>query len=324
MKLVVKMQFGSHIYGTNLPTSDLDYKAIYLPEPRDILLQKAKGTVHQNTNPENIKNQPTDVDIEYFTLQKYLELLLQGQTVALDMLFCPDQFIVGGDHLDLWREIQKNKDRFLHSGVLSFIGYCRTQANKYGIKGSRMRAIKDSLDLFSMLKKDTKLYEKVRLENVNYDSLLTNEHINLIIHRGASGKDEPHLEICNRKFGMRTKLQYIVETLQRIYDEYGHRAKLAESNEGIDWKALMHAVRVQCEARELLTTGSITFPRPEKDLLLKIRKGKIDYKEVAKIIEEGLDEVEKLPSNLPDKPDKQFAEDLIFEIYKNVVGGTYD
>ena len=31
LNLIVKMQFGSHVYGTDLPTSDLDYKAVYLP-----------------------------------------------------------------------------------------------------------------------------------------------------------------------------------------------------------------------------------------------------------------------------------------------------
>lgn len=41
------------------------------------------------------------------------------------------------------------------------------------------------------------------------------------------------------------------EIAQRLVNEYGQRALQAERNEGIDWKALSHAVRVGREALEL-------------------------------------------------------------------------
>ena len=37
---LVRMQFGSHVYGTNTPASDLDFKAVHLPPARDILLPR--------------------------------------------------------------------------------------------------------------------------------------------------------------------------------------------------------------------------------------------------------------------------------------------
>ena len=46
MNLVVKMKFGSHLYGTSTPLSDIDYKAVYIPEARDIILQRIQGTIH--------------------------------------------------------------------------------------------------------------------------------------------------------------------------------------------------------------------------------------------------------------------------------------
>lgn len=38
MNKILEMKFGSHLYGTNTPNSDLDYKAIYLPTAREIIL----------------------------------------------------------------------------------------------------------------------------------------------------------------------------------------------------------------------------------------------------------------------------------------------
>ena len=38
--IVVKMKFGSHLYGTATPKSDIDYKGVYLPSREEILLGK--------------------------------------------------------------------------------------------------------------------------------------------------------------------------------------------------------------------------------------------------------------------------------------------
>src|ERR1700683_2655735 len=91
MDLIVMMRFGSHLYGTATPESDLDLKGVYLPEARDILLQRVKATVTSNrVKAAGEKNEAGDVDSEFYSLQRYLDLLAEGQTVALDMLFAPD------------------------------------------------------------------------------------------------------------------------------------------------------------------------------------------------------------------------------------------
>ena len=79
MELIVNMRFGSHLYGTDTPDSDLDLKAVYLPEAHDILLQRVKATVTSNrVNAAGHKNQAGDVDSEIYSLQRYLHLLAEG------------------------------------------------------------------------------------------------------------------------------------------------------------------------------------------------------------------------------------------------------
>jgi hypothetical protein len=45
MDLIVEMRFGSHLYGTATPQSDLDLKAVYLPDARDTLLQRVPNMI---------------------------------------------------------------------------------------------------------------------------------------------------------------------------------------------------------------------------------------------------------------------------------------
>src|SRR6516162_8798992 len=113
MKLIVEMRFGSHLYGTTTPLSDLDYKGVYIPDARDILLQRVRRSVSQS-RPKALgeKNSAGDVDRELYSLQRFLELLAEGQTVALDMLFAPDAVMLRQPE-PVWHEIQSNSYRLV-------------------------------------------------------------------------------------------------------------------------------------------------------------------------------------------------------------------
>jgi hypothetical protein len=130
-----------------------------------------------------------------------------------------------------------------------------------------------------------------------------------------------YFEVCNRKFQMTNSVKYVLAILNKIYNEYGQRAKLAQVNEGIDWKSLSHATRVNFEGQELLMTGFITFPCPERQLLLDIKTGKMSYAEVEKLIEDGLQQLEEAQktSTLRDEPDVQWADDFLYEVYSDIV-----
>ena len=337
LDLIVKMQFGSHVYGTNVPDSDLDYKAIYLPSAKNILLQKVQNTyqIHTKDGYQD-KNTKEDEDLEIFSLQRYLQLLLEGQTVALDMLFVPEKFISykkkeqvkfsGGVYPHcLWDILRDQKAVFLHSGVSSFAGYCRTQANKYGIKGSRMRAVRDSIDFLEDIVDEK--YRTLKLRDaVDFPAFLYfcqgREFANMVeLPNKAQNTMVTYFEVVGRKFELGVTVKECLRRLNKIWNNYGERARQAMNNEGIDWKALMHAVRVQSEAAELLLTGHITFPRPEAPLLLKIRKGELPYSQVAELIENGLDELEQIQANsiLPSEPDYKAVEQIILDEYSKIV-----
>lgn len=91
MQAIVEIKFGSHLYGTNTASSDLDIKGIYLPAKKDICLQRIQPVLAtKRAKSPGEKNTSEDVDYELYSPGKYLALLAEGQTVALDMLFAPE------------------------------------------------------------------------------------------------------------------------------------------------------------------------------------------------------------------------------------------
>lgn len=98
--------------------------------------------------------------------------------------------------------------------------------------------------------------------------------------------------------------------------KHGQRPEL-ENEFGFDTKAAMHMIRLTYEGIELMQTGRITFPRPEKELLLEIRKGEWQQ---AKVEAHFLDLEQRLrdaeaESSLPQKVDLDKISTLVATAY---------
>jgi hypothetical protein len=334
MNKILEIKFGSHLYGTNTPESDMDFKGIYLPEPREIILGTYKKTIQiKRAKKECERNTKDDVDLEIFSLDRFLELLTEGQTVALDMVFAPDENCTFNyENINIWRAIKLHRHELLTKNVNAFVGYARQQAAKYGIKGSRMDALKRVMALLDHCYENGEAYVKLKHRTTEIEALVQEcqELVSLeklplveIVMLKAADKvtDAPHLQVCGRKVPLTSTIKFAREVYGKILDGYGQRSQKAHLAGGVDWKALSHAVRVNGEALELLRTGHITFPRPDRDLLLQIKTGKLPYEQVAELIEKGLADLYEAHavSVLPNEPNTQWYKDLVFEAYSRIV-----
>ncbi len=307
MKTIVQIKFGSHLYGTSTPASDLDIKGVYLPSSRDILLQTIKEVVSfKRDKMEGEKNTSQDVDFELYSVKKFLDLLAQGQTVALDMLFAPESAMMIEPSPE-WDQIKKFAPKLFTKQASSFLGYCRHQANKYGIKGSRIASAKRALDYIADGQR--RYGHTARLGIIE-------DRLELIVNEFLILKDDV-FEICGKKALLSAPIKSACAIAQKLVDDYGERALSAQKNENIDWKALSHAVRVGYEAIEFLKTGHITFPRPEASHLLDIKLGKFTFYQVGDEIEQLLVDVEDATkaSNLQDNFDQNLIDDFILELH---------
>jgi len=319
MDLIMEIRFGSHLYGTATPQSDLDFKAVYIPDARDILLQRVRDNISISPDKDaGARNSPGDVDREIFSLQRYLSLLAEGQTMALDMLFAPDSAMTMAP-APLWREVQANAHRLVTRRASAFLRYCRQQANKYGIKGSRIAVARQVLAVFESAEAAYGTTAKLAVAETEMNVFEAGaDHSAFVDLPTPSGQIVRHLEVCGKKMPFTSSIKSAREIAQRLVDEYGQRALQAEQNQGIDWKALSHAVRVGREALELFTTGRITFPLPCANEMLSIKRGELSYERVAEIIEQLLVQVEAAAeiSSLPESPDQAFIDDLVTRAYR--------
>lgn len=319
LNMIVLLTYGSHLYGTNTPQSDKDFKGVFMPTKEQIYLGKIPKSYHESSGDDKSKNTREDTDIEIYSLHYFIKLACEGQTVALDMLHAPMN--KWRTYSNLWLRIVENRSKFYTKNMKAFVGYARRQAAKYGIKGSRLNAAKSVLDfIFDFDYVNNNATEYWRLKEV-WDRLPEGEHIH-------KDKVDPNglkvYEVCNKKVQETATLMYLRGVINKFYVSYGERARQAQQNKGIDFKAVSHAIRAAMQCKQIFINGTIEYPLPGAKLLKQIKAGELDYiTKVAPLLERLMDEVENLSknSNLPEKVDRKFWDDFIMKEVEEYLNG---
>jgi len=88
----------------------------------------------------------------------------------------------------------------------------------------------------------------------------------------------------------------------------------------IDGKNMMHSKRLMSMAREIAEGKGINVRRDDAEYLISIRRGEIDLETLIDEVEKEIVEIDELfaNSNLPDKVDKDFVNDLLIKIRKSI------
>lgn len=311
---IVKMKFGSHLYGLDTPNSDIDYKSVYVPRLENLLLGNYAGTIKNSTGNPHEKNQAGDIDDEVISLPKFIKHACDGETFVIDMLHCESPIM----DTPIWRDLVANRTMFYSKSLRSYMGYVKKQAAKYGLKGTRLSCIRLAIETLEQLDPNLTIAE-VR------EALYFGEYAKWVKtpSKHPDMADQEFYEVNMKKYQSTNSVGYVVEQLRKMWDGYGHRAKLAEKNEGVDWKALSHALRAGYQARDIYRNGDFRYPLAETDYLLAVKTGQLDYKsDVAPVLESLVSEVEALAdvSTFPEKVDRNFWDKWLLETYSNLYG----
>lgn len=280
---IVSSKFGSHLYGTDTPNSDKDYRGVFLPTKAEVLLGQIPKSIH------------LEGDTEYYSLHYFIKLACDGQTVAFDMLH--SNMLMQDS--DIWTAIKANKHKFYSKNIKAFIGYARTQAAKYSLKGERLITAKKVIDVLNSADMNDKL-------SVVWDKI-AGDHI---YPREDAPNGINQVQVCGKVLQETMNVHYAKSILESFVNEFGQRAKKAEISSGKDWKAISHAVRVLLEVEELLMHKTITFPLLEHDLVRNIKLGKVDLDYVITLIDQKEIKVNQLlsQSTFPEQADRAFWE----------------
>lgn len=343
MKTVAKILFGSKLYGTDGPESDTDFKEIFVPDSRSLVIGNAKNHMSNNTGKDGMKNTSADIDHELFSLKYFIGLAMEGETVALDFLHAPADKVVHTDLPHVWSELQANRARFYTTRMKSYLGYIRKQAAKYGIKGSRMAALRQVVDMLNTVKHEkwsgaaanelnvkitTGLYgKKIRIKDLK-DRFPVNEFCEWASDGNQKAGYQDFYVVLGRKFQITISVEEMKRAIYKLWDEYGHRSRQAEANSGIDFKALSHALRGGYQLQEIYQTGDLIYPLKNAEHIRAVKSGEIRFKEVQEELEDVVSCIEILAeqarkNGMREKPDPDFWNSFIERVYLESITSDY-
>ena len=340
-RLVFATLYGSKLYGTDSPTSDTDVRGVFIPNIRDLLL--GAWPQHYVFKPE--KDTDEQVDEQYLSLHYFLKLLTQGETNCLDMFFSYTNKDASLATSPVYEELIKNKDKIITCNVTKYLGYCKSQALKYSIKGDRIANYEALREVISHCRNPSGVTLETELR-VQYilgpgalyamgdpeDYTKNNVHVGTRFPiKGSPLGEHCYLLLCDNKerflmvsghlFPLNANLNTTNDSIEKCLKSYGQRAFNAAADNGADYKALSHALRVAYQAQELLRTGTITFPLTGSALQtvreVKFKQTDMTYNDIIDLIQANVEIVESnlKTTTLPKHPDWNWINDFILNLY---------
>lgn len=298
-KIIFEGITGSHLYGTSLPSSDKDIRGVFIPTEEFYF-----GFLE---NVEQIEFK--EPDVTYWEIQKFFKLCLDNNPNILELLFIPHEFTIIPETNE-WIDILDNKNLFLSSKAKhTFSGYAISQLHR--IKQHREW----------LLNPPGKQPERkdFGLPNTN---VIIRDQINAYDELIAKGEilelSFNALEVLQREKAYINAAKYWTNYKEWERNRNPQRAE-SERKFGYDTKHASHLFRLLGEGKELLTTGHITFPRPDAENLLTIRYGKYSYDELINMIGGDIDSYFKSFEDkiiLPHSSDRKKADKLCQKLIK--------
>lgn len=309
MHIIVKMMFGSHLYGTATPASDRDYKGIFLPILDSLLTGQAQRTMSESTKVSTAaKNTNLDVDSDLYSLQYFLELASQGETVALDMLHAPESALTVTS--PLWKDLVAHRAKFYTRNLKPLVRYARRQAAKYGVKGSRLHEAKRVLDFFRQQSSTVKILDV-------WDALPAGEHI----HKTQNERDAIY-EVCGKKMVAHGRCAHYAEMLEHFIQRYGDRAGRPSTMKELTGRPspMRFGQRIRSSTFSRMEGSRTLYLKPS---IFGASSRDLTYlTEVAPCLDALIDEVEGLSdkSALPEQVDREWWNKWLLKVLHEAYG----
>lgn len=296
---IIWITVGSNLYGTNTPTSDEDYMGIFMPDEEYVIGMKRVNEVDLSikSKKEDGKNDEDAVDNKYYEYRQYLMKAVDNNPNILELLFVNKENIKFIN--DFGMELLDNAHLFPHKGLKKkFLGYAFSQKHKMVIRTEHYHTIKEANEYFQAFLDDDLQHETLRERRKMLTALFVERYSpSFLVEKKG------HFELGDLKFQKHVPVGKMAKAVAERFAKASHRKGLMEKY-GYDTKFGSHLVRLMLEGKALLETGKLTFPLKEANLLLAIKQGKYEMKEILQMAEQFEAEIESGVDNseLPAKP----------------------
>lgn len=302
MKILFKTRYGSTLYGTSIPSSDEDIRAVYLPPIQDCILQKVSRAFEGKESEDHTT----------FSLQYFGKLLNEGQNIAIEMICAPDSMVL--ETSDIFEYIRKSRKYFFSKNMHSFCSFARNMVSKYSVRVDRLNETEEALKVITSYLDSISILKLGQI----WDLLPTGQYLEKKINDRNTNTDNRIYMVCGRQIQATVPIRIAYEVISGLKANYGERVLKAQSND-FDYKAINHSFRVLYQVKEIVETKDLVFPLQNANWLRDVRLGKYHF--INDGLQEKLDsllsETEKLvaESDLPDKPNQDLLNNIILNAY---------
>lgn len=259
-RMMCLMRFGAPIYGLDSVESDLDIRGVYVPFDEDGNASFKKTHRNFSTNP-NEKNSNADVDVSLWSIGKFLDMYLKSNLVVMDMIHVPldSENMVFCD--DMWKYIRDNRHEFYSKELSKNKVYVRKQIDRYGVVGSKVKALNNVVDILEKSIFGSKNNKKTIAQiDQFFDKLLDlskdNEHIK--VYAGYADPSQLAFSVVNKSFGINTPIKQVLSSLRKQLTNTANDYHAANNNV-YDKKAISHAVRALLQCRDIVDYGDVVL-----------------------------------------------------------------
>lgn len=304
---------GSHAYGTNIETSDVDIRGIALNSERDLI-----GL----SNFEQLIDNKTDTTI--YSFGKIIPLLMACNPNTIEILGCkPEHYAVKNQVGTL---LIDNRKMFLSKkAIKSFGGYATQQLRRLENAIARDKLPQDRKEKHIL----DSLFRVINSFDSRY-SVLPEGSLNLYIDE--SKREGMNVEVfadINLKRYSAREFSGIISDINntvRAYEKIGHRNNKKDDNHLN--KHAMHLIRLYLMCIDIIEKEEIiTYRENEREMLLSIRNGEFQLPDGTYRPEffEMLSEYEKRlqyaaeNTSLPEAPNFKEIEEFVMEVNRKII-----
>lgn len=295
MKVLFKIKSGSHLYGLNTPTSDMDYVGVYIEDNFEDFIDpfntKDEMDMSIKSKKENGRNDKDAVDEKYFHIKKFIKLCADNNPSVLEMLFAPEDCIEYVDP-DFKTLILDHPEMFVNAKLIDrFIGYAKSQEQKSYTKSENYVTLNT---FYNSLKRVANLKTK---QATMREAVL---HVDPELFKGKANQNPVDIvyEVGDMKFPSGITIKEAIARIEDRFSRASHRIEGIFINK-YEPKFMSHTIRLLEEGYQLLTTGKVSFPFTGKVFndIMSIKLGNTPVEDVPEIVneyKERLSELEKV------------------------------